>query len=86
MGVSSHFEMDSYKKVSSKIDEIHTLSTALHKELSGHHEDHQKYAEKIASELMTTVTTMAGICNELEELIPNQFYTLPKYYDMLFLR
>ncbi len=86
MGVSSHFEMDSYKKVSSKIDEIHTLSTALHKELSGNHEDHQKYAEKIASELMTTVTTMAGICNELEELIPNQFYTLPKYYDMLFLR
>lgn len=86
MGVSSNFEMDSYKKVSGKIDEIHSLSTSLHKELAGDHHDHQKYAEKIASELMTTVTTMAGICNELEELIPNQFYTLPKYYDMLFLR
>ena len=86
IGVASNFEMDAYKKVSTKIDEIHSLSANLQKELSGDHSDHQKYAEKIGSELMTTVTTMAGICNELEELIPNQFYTLPKYYDMLFLR
>jgi glutamine synthetase len=85
-GSASAFELDAYKKVSGKIDEIHALSQNLHKELSGVHTDHQKYAEKIGSELMTTVTTMASICNELEELIPNQFYTLPKYYDMLFLR
>lgn len=86
IGVASNFEMDAFKKVSVKIDEIHALSLNLHKELSAEHQDHQKYAENIAAELMTTVTTMAGICNELEELIPNQFYTLPKYYDMLFLR
>jgi glutamine synthetase len=85
-GSTSAFELDAYKKVSGKIDEIHALSQNLHKELSGVHTDHQKYAEKIATELMTSVTTMASICNELEELIPNQFYTLPKYYDMLFLR
>lgn len=83
---ASNFEMDAYKKVSSKIDEIHALAASLNKEIHGEHSDHQKYAEKIATELMTTVTAMAGICNELEELIPNQFYTLPKYYDMLFLR
>ncbi len=72
MGVeASSFEMDAYKKVSAKIDEIHALSTNLHKEITGEHSDHQKYAEKIASELMTTVTTMANVCNELEELIPN---------------
>lgn len=86
VGVSSQFEMDAYKKVSSKIDEVYSLSQSLHKELSGDHFDHQKYAEKIAQELMATSTTMANICNELEDLIPNQFYTLPKYYDMLFLR
>ena len=86
IGVASSFELDAYKKVSTKVDEVHNLSISLHKELSGDHSDHQKYAEKISSELMTTVTTMAGVCNELEELIPNQFYMLPKYYDMLFLR
>jgi glutamine synthetase len=86
IGVAGAFEMDAYKKVSTKIDEIHALSQNLHKELSGEHTDHQKYAEKIATELMTSVTTMASIANELEELIPHQFYTLPKYYDMLFLR
>jgi glutamine synthetase len=85
-GVASNFEIDSYKKVSTKIDEVYSLSAALHKELQEDHSDHQKYAEKIATELMVSVTTMAGICNELEELIPNQFYSLPKYYDMLFLR
>ena len=86
IGVASSFELDAYRKVSSKVDEIHNLSSSLSKELTGDHSDHQKYAEKIANELMTTVTTMAGVCNELEELIPNQFYMLPKYYDMLFLR
>jgi glutamine synthetase len=86
VGVSSQFEMDAYKRVSRKVDEVYALSQSLHKELAGDHTDHQKYAEKIANELMNTSTTMANICNELEELIPNQFYNLPKYYDMLFLR
>ncbi|MGZ3788622.1 MAG: hypothetical protein ACXVLQ_08875 [Bacteriovorax sp.] len=86
IGVSSQFEMEAYKKVSGKIDEIYALSQNVSKELGGEHSDHQKYAEKIANELMTVSTTMATICNELEELIPNQFYSLPKYYDMLFLR
>jgi glutamine synthetase len=86
VGVPSQFELDAYKKVSRKIDEVYALSQSLHKELSGEHSDHQKYAEKIAQELMATSTLMANLCNELEELIPNQFYNLPTYYDMLFLR
>lgn len=86
VGIASTFEVDAYKKVSAKIDEIHALSTNLSRELAEHDHDHQKHAEKIASELMTTVTAMASVCNDLEELIPNHFYALPKYYDMLFLR
>jgi glutamine synthetase len=86
IGVASNFEMDSYKKVSQKIDEIHEKSQMLLKELEAEHHDHQKYAEKIANELMPVSTSMSSICNTLEELIPNHFYRLPKYYDMLFLR
>jgi glutamine synthetase len=86
IGVASHFEMDSFKKVSQQIDEIHEKSQMLLKELESDHDDHQKYAEKIANELMPISTTMANICNVLEDLIPNHFYRLPKYYDMLFLR
>ena len=81
INVTSHFEMESFKKVSAKIDEVYALSQNLGKELNGNHDDHQKYAEKIAMELMGVSTTIATICNELEE-----FYSLPKYYDMLFLR
>jgi glutamine synthetase len=86
IGVSSHFEMDNYKKVSTKVDEIHEKSQMLLKELESEHHDHQKYAEKIAKEMLPLSVTMASICNTLEELIPNHFYRLPKYYDMLFLR
>jgi glutamine synthetase len=85
-GISSSFELDALKKVSTKIDEIHVLAQGLARELANHDEDHQKHAEKISAELMTTVGTMAAVCNDLEDLIPNHFYTLPKYYDMLFLR
>lgn len=86
VGISSTFEMEAYKKVSGKIDEVYALSQNLSRELAEHVSDHQKHAEKISSELMTSVNAMAAICNDLEELIPNQFYALPKYYDMLFLR
>ena len=86
VSVASSFEMDAYKKVSQKIDEIHEKSQLLAKELGAQHHDHQKYAEKIATELMPLCTSMATICNTMEELIPNEYYKLPKYYDMLFLR
>lgn len=86
IGISSHFEADAYKKVSTKIDEVHDKCTQLSKELHADHSDHQKFAERIANELMPLANSMATICNELEELIPNHLYRLPKYYDMLFLR
>jgi glutamine synthetase len=86
IGIGSQFEMDAYKKVSQKIDEIHEKSTQLHKTLHDDHTDHQLFANKIAQELMPLSVSLAQICNDLEELIPNHFYRLPKYYDMLFLR
>lgn len=86
IGVASNFEMDAYKRVSMKVDEIHEKSTTLSKELHADHHDHQKFAERIANELMPISISIASVCNELEELIPNNIYRLPKYYDMLFLR
>lgn len=86
IGTGGTFELDAYKKLSAKIDEIHGYTLNLHKEISSHMSDEQKFAEKISTELMAMAETMAQICNELEELIPDQFYRLPKYYDMLFLR
>lgn len=85
-GVASNFEMDAYKRVSMKVDEIHEKSLQISKELHADHSDHQKFAERIANELMPISVSVASVCNELEELIPNHLYRLPKYYDMLFLR
>jgi len=86
IGVSSLFEIDAYKKLSEKVDELHELSINLSRELNESHADHQKYAEKIAQQLLPMSQHLAKICNEMEELIPHKFYLLPKYYDMLFLK
>jgi glutamine synthetase len=86
IGISSQFELNAYKMVASKIDEINEKSNQLQKEVHAHSADHQKHAEKIAHELMPLSTSIATICNELEELIPTHYYRLPKYYDMLFLK
>ena len=86
IGVSSNFEVDALKKVAAKIDEVHEKATQLTTKIGGDHHDHQKFAELISNELMPLSVSMAQICNELEDLIPNHVYRLPKYYDMLFLR
>ncbi len=88
LGMSSVFEQNVYKTISVKIDEIHEKSMQLQKDIhnNAHAHDHQIHGEKIAKELMPLADSIGAICNELEELIPTQFYQLPKYYDMLFLK
>jgi glutamine synthetase len=86
IGMTSSFEVNTYKELSGKIDQLHDLSK-LSSEIHGSHgNDSQAFAEKIGHQMMPLSIQLAKICNELEELIPTHFYKLPKYYDMLFLR
>ena len=39
-----------------------------------------------AKELMPISVEIAQLCHSLEEVIPDRYWTLPKYFDMLFIR
>lgn len=80
------FEMAVYKRLTTKVDELHMLTNKIVEALTADHHDHHQFAIKIANELMPTAAAIALACNELEELIPHNCYMLPKYYDMLFLK
>lgn len=43
-------------------------------------------AELIAHEVLPAAEAVSNWCNQLEEIVPNDLWSLPKYYDMLFLR
>lgn len=50
------------------------------------HADENKLALKIAQEVMPLLDKIADDCNELEEHLPESYWPLPSYFDMLFLR
>tara|TARA_R110000868_G_scaffold202649_1_gene450338 strand:+ start:3213 stop:5408 length:2196 start_codon:yes stop_codon:yes gene_type:complete len=49
-------------------------------------DQHETAASKFAEQLMPMSDSLANQCNELEELIPDHHWCLPKYREMLFLR
>ncbi len=49
-------------------------------------DEHVTAAAKFAEQLMPMSESLANQCNELEELIPDHLWSLPKYREMLFLR
>lgn len=60
-----------------KLNQAHQEAAKLH---------HDEYAQKIAHELMPIVGQIADTCNRLEEIMPDDLWSLPKYLDLLFLR
>jgi len=49
-------------------------------------DNHVHAAKEIAEKIMPVSETLAGYSNDLEELIPDNLWVLPKYREMLFLR
>lgn len=43
-------------------------------------------AKKLATELMPASVKIADLCNRIEEIVPDEKWPLPKFYDMLFIR
>ncbi len=43
-------------------------------------------AKKIATELMPKSVKIAQLCNKIEEIVPDNQWPIPKFFDMLFIR
>lgn len=87
-GVDASLETDLLKDLSglskSLYDETRSLMHSLD-EL--HHKgDEEGMAKKIASDLMPRSFKIAQICNQIEEIVPEDSWPVPKFYDMLFIR
>ncbi len=86
IGFESSVEKSIYKKVNYASETLYTRIENLVNGMNELDEDGVKKCHSIAGTLMPLSTEIATLCNELEELVPDALWTLPKYYDMLFLR
>ncbi len=87
IGVESEVELDIYKKLDNELNNAYKDLTKLIKELKeAHHAGEEKAAMKIALELMPLSVKVAASFNKIEEIVPETLWTLPSYYDMLFIR
>jgi glutamine synthetase len=87
-GVDTTLEVDLLKDLSnlskSLYDETRSLMHSL--EEAHHKLDEETMAKKIATDLMPKSFKIAQICNDIEEIVPEELWPVPKFYDMLFIR
>lgn len=88
VGADASLELEVLKNLAAKsmalYDSANNLSHSLdelHKKL-----DEEAFSKKIAQDLMPQSFKIADLCNEIEEIVPDESWPLPKFYDMLFIR
>lgn len=84
--IDSPVEMDISKKLNSSLQSLYESVGALKKgveELSGSDQDK---AIRIAKELFPLSEVVAGHANDLEKMIPDEYWGLPTFFELLFLR
>lgn len=85
-GFESSVEKEIYKRLNFATETLYARIDNLRNGLKELPEDHQERANTIANTLMPLSVEVAEYCNELEDIVPDNMWSLPKYYDMLFLR
>lgn len=86
INLESKVEVEIYKKLNFASEKLYQEAHNLENALKSLPEDEEARAEMIAKTLMPYSVSVAESCNALEDLIPNNMWGLPKYFDMLFLR
>lgn len=81
-------ETNVLKQLSVLAKELFDQTTELTKKMDDLHGKHDEEAIslKIGSDLMPASFKLAEVCNQLEELVPDNKWPVPKFYDMLFIR
>lgn len=87
VGVESTVELELLKNLSNHTKDLYTQTNMLASSLEEFSKlDEEALALKIAKELMPLSEKVAEIANNIEDIVPEQMWPLPKYYDMLFIR
>jgi len=85
-GLESSVETDLYKRINMVIENLYDSSRELSRALEALEDDTEARANALANNLLPLSEKVAQNCNALEEMVPDDLWKLPKYYDMLFLR
>lgn len=87
-GADGSLEMELLKDLASLSKSLYEQTVNLNTTLDDlHHKlDEETFSKKIASELMPLSFKIADICNQIEEIVPDANWPVPKFFDMLFIR
>lgn len=87
-GADSSLELELLKDLATLSMSLYSQTISMSTTLDEmHHKlDEETLAKKIAMELMPASVKIADLCNKIEEIIPDENWPLPKFYDMLFIR
>ncbi len=87
LGISSQVEKQIYHKLDEVLEELFKLHSHFTESFSQAQALQETgYAEVIARDLFPASEKISKVCNRLEDIIPNHYWTLPKYDDMLYIR
>jgi glutamine synthetase len=85
-GLESSVETDLYKRINMTVENLYDSSRELERALDALEDDTEARGNALANNLLPLSEKVAENCNALEEMVPDDLWKLPKYYDMLFLR
>lgn len=87
-GVDATLETGLLKQLSELSKSLYEQTNKITEELDKLHHagDEEKLALVIAQELMPQSVQIASLCNQIEEIVPDEEWPVPKFYDMLFIR
>jgi glutamine synthetase len=87
VGSDSSIESEMLKNLSNYTNSLYTKVNKLISSLeSSHHKGEDALSMIIGQELMPMSVEVADICNKIEEIVPEDMWPIPKFYDMLFIR
>jgi len=87
-GSDSSLELELLKDLATHSKSLYEQTVNLSSTLDDIHArcDEETLAKKIAMELMPQTVKIAELCSRIEEIIPDENWPVPKFYDMLFIR
>lgn len=86
-GADSSLELELLKDLANLSKTLYEQTVNMVNNLDAiHKNDEETVAKKIATELMPLTVKVAELCNKIEEIIPDENWPVPKFYDMLFIR
>lgn len=86
VGLDSSVEIDQYKNINILTENIYDSTKEFERNLNDLKGSQEEIGHKLSMELLPMSVKIAECSNKLEDVMPVDLWSLPTYYDMLFLR